>query len=118
MGDRSQPHTAESVIALLRELGVPFDVHVHENVMTCEAQVEMQPVLRSSDCRKRERRPRPLALRCQTPISQPIPSPQVAALSGVAEGHVTKNLFLKDKKRRQYLVTALQHTQVNLKSEC
>lgn len=39
---------------------------------------------------------------------------QVEALKGV-DGLVTKNLFLRDKKRRQYLITALPETKVDLK---
>jgi len=39
---------------------------------------------------------------------------QAAALSSVP-GQVTKNLFLRDKKRRQYLITALPDTKVDIK---
>eukprot|EP00775_Hariotina_reticulata_P006357 gene6357-6590_t len=39
---------------------------------------------------------------------------QAQALKGV-DGMVVKNLFLRDKKRRQYVITALQDTKVDLK---
>lgn len=39
---------------------------------------------------------------------------QASALKDV-EGLVTKNLFLRDKKRRQYLITALPETKVDIK---
>lgn len=43
---------------------------------------------------------------------------QVAALArlGAPPGRVTKNLFLRDKKRRAFLVTALDDTPVDLKA--
>ncbi|KAF6253190.1 WD40-repeat-containing domain protein [Scenedesmus sp. NREL 46B-D3] len=41
---------------------------------------------------------------------------QAEALKGV-DGLVTKNLFLRDKKRRQYLITALPETKVDLKGK-
>ncbi|KIZ03058.1 hypothetical protein MNEG_4903 [Monoraphidium neglectum] len=70
--------TKDSVLALLKDNGVEFELFEHEPVLTCEA--------------------------------------QASALANV-EGKVTKNLFLRDKKKRTYVVTALADTPVNLKSE-
>ncbi|KAI8468739.1 MAG: YbaK/aminoacyl-tRNA synthetase-associated domain-containing protein [Monoraphidium minutum] len=68
--------TKESVLAILKDNGVQFELFEHEPVMTCEA--------------------------------------QAAALAHTG-GKVTKSLFLRDKKKRTYVVTALPETAINLK---
>lgn len=88
--------TKESVLALLKEQGVPFEVFEHEPVMTCEAQVcqtEIEAFNRAAANGGRAHACEPAA--CS---SLPRPSPtidvQAAALSHV-NAKVTKNLFLR-----------------------
>ena len=44
------------------------------------------------------------------------PMPQIEVLGAASEKAVTKNLLLKDKKSRLFLITALSDTPINLNS--
>jgi hypothetical protein len=97
----------ESILQKLNELNISHETHHHNAVMTCEEQVRLQPSHQQPSPKPSPKKPIPIPIPAHT---------QAAALKDQPNITITKNLFLKDKRRRLFIITAMKDTNIDLQN--